>query len=279
MDATREWLDAQYDARALVDDADAIIADWQDRSDALRRTDPPLTISYGDHPRQAADVYSPAPGGGPSPLVVFVHGGYWQALDKEHFGFLAEPFLTAGAVFASLDYRLVPDVTVADVVADVRAGIAELARRAADLGALPTSIGLVGHSAGGHLVASAMATDWSAYDLPADTVGPVVGISGLYDLEPIRGSYLNDVLAMSEQDAHDASPVHMTPTGTGPLLLTCGGDEPGEFDRQQRLLVDAWPGVPTDVLQQEGGTHFDACTRLVLPGPLRDVAVPLLVRR
>ncbi|WP_018331306.1 alpha/beta hydrolase [Actinomycetospora chiangmaiensis] len=279
MAETREWLDAQYDARALVDDADAIIADWAARSDAVRREHPPLTIRYGDDPRQAADVYSPPPGGGTSPLVVFVHGGYWQALDKETFGFLAESFLTAGAVFASLDYRLVPDVAITDVVADVRAGIAELARRAPDLGARPTSIGLVGHSAGGHLVTTAMATDWTAHDLPADTVGPVVGISGLYDLDPIRRSYLNDVLAMDEATAHDASPVHMTPTGPGPLLLTCGGDEPGEFDRQQRLLVDAWPGVTIDVLQQEGGTHFDACDRLALPGPLRDIAVPLLTSR
>ncbi|MDL5159266.1 alpha/beta hydrolase [Actinomycetospora termitidis] len=278
MDATREWLDAQYDARALVDDADAIIADWGARSDALRRDHPPLVISYGDDPRQAVDVYSPPPGGGTAPLVVFVHGGYWQALDKEHFGFLAEPFLTAGAVFASLDYRLVPDVAIADVIADVRAGIAELARRAGDFGVHPTGIGLVGHSAGGHLVAEAMTTDWAAHDLPADTIGPVVGISGLYDLEPIRRSYLNDVLAMSEQDAHDASPVHHTPTGPGPLLLTCGGGEPEEFDRQQRLLVDAWPGVPITTLEQEGGTHFDACTRLAMPGPLRDEAVPLLVR-
>lgn len=274
--ATKEWFDAQYDARALEPDPDATLADWQARSAAVRQAHPPLVIPYGDDPRQAVDVYSPGPGRGPAPLVVFVHGGYWQALDKETFGFLAEPFLASGAVFASLDYRLVPDVAVADVVADVRAGVAELARRAGDLGARGTDLGLVGHSAGGHLVTMAMATDWATHDLPADTVGPVVGISGLYDLEPIRRSYLNDVLGMSVEDARASSPVHHRPTGAGPLLLTCGGDEPGEFDRQQRLLAAAWPGVPTTILPQSGGTHFDACGRLAQPGPLQDAVVRLV---
>jgi arylformamidase len=274
--ATREWLDAQYDARALVPDADAILEAWSEESRAIRAEFPPVEVRYGDHPRQAVDVFRAADAPRPAPLVVFVHGGYWQALDKETFAFLAAPFAEQGVVFADVDYRLAPEVGIADIVADVRAAVAEVARRADELGADPRRITVIGHSAGGHLVAMLMATDWSTYGLPADTVGAGLGISGLYDLEPIRRSYVNDEVGMSEQDAHDASPVHTTPTAAGPLLLTCGGDEPGEFDRQQRLLAQAWSTMPVTILEQPDGSHFDACDRLARPGPVRDAAFALV---
>ncbi|HEY2192568.1 MAG TPA: alpha/beta hydrolase fold domain-containing protein [Actinomycetospora sp.] len=162
------------------------------------------------------------------------------------------------------------------MVADVRAAVAELARRAGELGADPRGITVIGHSAGGHLVAMLMTTDWSAHGLPPDTVGAGLAISGLYDLEPIRRSYVNDEIGMTERDAHDASPVRTTPTAPGPLLLTCGGDEPGEFDRQQRLLARTWPTLPVTILDQCDGTHFDACDRLARPGRLRDAALALV---
>ncbi len=277
--ATKDWLDAQYDARAQVEDPDAIIAGWQDESRMVRAGLPPVEVRYGEHPRQAVDVFRGADAPRPAPLVVFVHGGYWQALDKETFGFLAAPFVEQGLVFADVDYRLAPEVAITDIVADVRAAVAELARRADDLGADARTITVIGHSAGGHLVAMLMATDWSDHGLPSDTVGPGLGISGLYDLEPVRRSYVNDEVGMIPALAHDASPVHAAPTAAGPLLLTCGGDEPGEFDRQQRLLARAWSALPVTILDQPDGSHFDACDRLARPGPLRDAALALVRER
>jgi arylformamidase len=274
--ATREWFDAQYDVGALVPEGDEIVAAWHAESRAISAEFPPVELSYGAHPRQAVDVFRAPDTPSAAPLLVFVHGGYWQALDKETFAFLAAPFVEQGAVFATVEYRLAPEVSVPDVVADVRAGIAEVARRAGELRADPRRITVVGHSAGGHLIAELMATDWAAHGLPDDTVGAGLGISGLYDLEPIRRSYLNDVLGMTPEVAHDASPVHAAPTAPGPLLLTCGGDEPGEFDRQQRLLARSWAGVPVTIVDQSDGTHFDACDRLARPGPLRDAALALL---
>jgi arylformamidase len=274
--ATKEWFDAQYDVGALVPEGDAILAAWHEESRAVRREFPPVELRYGGDERQVVDVFRGPDTPRAAPLVVFVHGGYWQALERETFAFLAPPFLEQGAVFATVEYRLAPEVSVPDVVADVRAGLAELAGRAEELGADPRRITVIGHSAGGHLIAELMATDWAAHGLPDDTVGAGLGISGLYDLEPIRRSYLNDVLGMSAEVAHDASPVHTAPTATGPLLVTCGGDEPGEFDRQQHLLARSWPGLPVTILDQPDGTHFDACDRLTRPGPLRDAALALL---
>jgi arylformamidase len=278
-DATKEWFDAQYDVGALVPEGDAILAAWHEESAAVRQEFPPVGLSYGEHERQVVDVYRGPDTPRGAPLVVFVHGGYWQALEQETFAFLAPPFLEQGAVFATVEYRLAPEVSVPDVVADVRAGVAELARRAEELGADPRGITVIGHSAGGHLIAMLLATDWAAYGLPDDTVGAGLGISGLYDLEPIRRSYLNDVLGMTADVAHDASPVHASPTAAGPLLLTCGGDEPGEFDRQQRLLARSWPSLSITILDQPDGTHFDACDRLARPGRLRDAALALVGNR
>ena len=174
----------------------------------MRREFPPVELRHGGHERQVVDVFRGPDTPRAAPLVVFVHGGYWQALEQETFGFLAPPFL--------------------------------------------------------------------AHGLPDDTVGAGLGISGLYDLEPIRRSYLNEVLGMTPEVAHDASPVHTAPAAEGPLLLTCGGDEPGEFDRQQRLLARSRPGLSVTILEQPDGTHFDACDRLARPGRLRDAALALV---
>ena len=274
--ATREWLDAQYDARALVSDPDAIFARWREDSGRLRAElgpDRRVGIPYGGDPRQHVVLHLPVRT--PSAVVVFVHGGYWQALDAATFDFLAAPFLERGVAFANVEYRLVPQVAMDDVVADVRAGVAELARRGPDLGVDTRRLAVTGHSAGGHLVAMLMAEDWSRHGL-TDVVGAGCAISGLYDLDPIRRTYLNDVLGLSPEDAERNSPVHRTPTSRGPLLLTCGGDEPGEFDRQQRELAAAWDTVDVSILEQPDGHHFVAVERLAAPGPLHDAVLEML---
>src|SRR5437899_10167328 len=123
------------------------------------------------------------------------------------------------------NYALIPTVQMAELVSQCRASIAWVHRHAASFGGDPRRIFVSGHSAGGHLVAMLMSTDWGSEGLPADVIKAGCGISGLYDLEPIRLCYLNDVLSLTPETARLHSPIHHPPSHAGPLLLTVGALE------------------------------------------------------
>ncbi|MDN3060103.1 alpha/beta hydrolase [Streptomyces hygroscopicus] len=277
----REWLDAEYNVRAGIPDHEEIFARWTAESERLRASAGERvvqSVGYGDHPNQAFDVYRPVASTGADPLLVFVHGGYWQSLDKSMFGFLAEPYTARGVCFVSLDYRLAPEAEMDDIVADVRAGVAEIARNAPQFGADPERIFIAGHSAGGHLATTLMATPWEDRGLPRDLVRGACAISGLYDLEPIQACYLNDKLGMTPETARRNSPLRQAPAHPSPLIVTYGGDESSEFARQQAELVGAWSarGVPCQVVDQADGHHFDAVERLAHDGPLREAVLAMV---
>ena len=133
----------------------------------------------------------------------------------------------------------------------------------------PGRIRVAGHSAGGHLTAMLMSTDWEAFaGLPADVVKAGCGISGLYDLEPIRLSYLNQTLGLTMETARRNSPVHLVPAAAGPLLLAVGEKEGDEYHRQSESLAAAWRrrGLPVEVIDMAGHDHFSIVTELGQPG-------------
>jgi arylformamidase len=158
-----------------------------------------------------------------------------------------------------INYALMPTVTMAELVRQCRASIAWVHANAASFGGDPRRITISGHSAGGHLVAMLLATDWAAFaGLPADVVNAGVGISGLYDLEPIRLCYLNDVLALTPDDARAHSPIHLTPKHASPLVLPLGDKEGPEYHRQSEAMASAWRahGGRADVMDLAGHDHF-----------------------
>jgi arylformamidase len=189
---------------------------------------------------------------------VFIHGGYWQWLDKKDFSYVARAFVPAGITTVVINYGLVPTVTMAELVRQCRASIAWVVQNAASFGGDAGRVSISGHSAGGHLVAMLMVTDWTAFGLPADAVKAGVGVSGLYDLEPIRLCYLNDVLGLSSSDARIHSPIHLTPAHTGPLLLPVGAYEGPEYLRQSHEMAAAWRrhGGSSEVLEMANHDHF-----------------------
>jgi arylformamidase len=271
----KKALDAEYNNRAKVKDAMDWIARYGAES-ARARAELPMQfdVAYGPHHAERLDVFLPS-GGGPAPIHVFIHGGYWHRLDKADFSFVARAFPEAATVV--VNYALVPSVDLDELVRQVRASIVWVHANARSFSGDPARITVSGHSAGGHLVAMLLATEWPALRAPAHVVKAGCAISGLYDLEPIRLCYLNDVLALSPDVARRNSPVHLKATGRTPLILTLGADEGPEYHRQTDELTTAWRahGAPIDVIDAAGHNHFSIICELERP----DTALARAIRR
>jgi arylformamidase len=269
----RVALDREYNNSGKIPNAAEYLARYPGESARTRDELPArLDLRYGPAPGEVLDLFLPA-GGGPAPVHVFVHGGYWRSLGKGDFSFVAQGLQPAGALVAVIDYALIPTVDMDELVRQVRAAVAWLHRNAAAFGGDPGRITASGHSAGGHLVAMLMSTDWPRFaGLPPDVVKAGAGISGLYDLEPIRLSYLNETLGLTAETARRNSPVHAVPEAAGPLLLAVGALEGDEYHRQTETLAVAWRrrGHAVEVTDMAGHDHFSIVTEL--GGPERPLS-------
>jgi len=227
-----------------------------------------LDVAFGHKPGEKLDIW---PGRGGSPIMLFIHGGYWRAFDKDMFRFVVERFVEAGAAVVLNNYDLCPDVTMDEITRQNRAALAWIYHNAASFGGDPGRIHVTGHSAGGHLTAMLMATDWAPYGLPSDVVNGAVPVSGLYDLEPLRVSYLNQYLNMDEAESRRNSPIHHLPKWMPPTVVAVGGGETDEFRRQSRIYTDACRAAGFDVSYLEVG-NFD---HVNLAGAYRNRLSPL----
>ncbi len=257
-------LDTEYDNRKKVPNHQEWLSRYAAES-ARARTDfeARLDVPFGTHAGERLDIF-PARAGG-APVHVFIHGGYWQWLDKSDFSFVARGLQPEGAAVVVVNYALIPAVGMDELVRQCRASIAWVHRHAASFGGDPNRIYVSGHSAGGDLVAMAMSTDWRAFGgLPTDVIKAGCAISGLYDLEPIRLCYLNAVLKLTPEDARRNSPVHCAPGRSGPLLLTLGGLEGVEYHRQSETLAATWHSrkLPCQVVPMGKHDHFSIVAEL-----------------
>ena len=257
-DYDQAGLDAQYNMRLQNPDFQDHLDAWAERNAATRgRLDARLDLAYGSSMAETLDVFVPA-GASDAPLHVFIHGGYWQSRDKHDFSFVADGLVAAGAIVVVVNYALAPTVGMDEIVRQNRAAVAWTRRHAGDFGGDEERLYVSGHSAGGHLTAMLLATDWPAFDgLPADTVKGGLAISGLYDLEAIRLCYLNEVLGMDAAAAARLSPLDMAP-GSGACIVAVGGGETDEFLRQSSSFAERWrqAGATLEELVPPGHNHF-----------------------
>lgn len=256
-------LQAEYDNRGKVPEAAAIVDGWLVSSAEFRDSYPQaeLDLSYGPSGRQALDLFWPD-SGRTAPVALFIHGGYWAMLDRTVFGHLAAGLLAHGVAVAMPSYDLCPAVTLAALVEQVRQAAAFVARRHG------RAMLAMGHSAGGHLAAMLLVTDWGLHGLPAGTVGAALPISGLFDLEPLLFTRVNGPLGLDPAEARRLSPMAMPSPGL-PIHAVVGGTEGSEYTRQSRGIAEAWNGTWEAA---EGANHF------TVVAPLTDPGSPLVAR-
>ena len=258
-------LDREYNNRDKVPDYADHLDRWQALSmQARRELEAQLDLGYGPSAAETLDVFTVA--GRNAPVQVFFHGGYWKMLHKDDFSYVAYGLQPAGAITVVVNYALIPEVDMDELVRQCRAALAWVYRHAESFGGDRARIYISGHSAGGHLTAMLMATEWSMFELglPADLVKGGCGISGLYDLEPIRLCYLNDDLELTPEAAERNSPVRLARHAKGPLLLPVGGLEGPEYLRQSETLAEHWrdQGAAPEVMVMAGQDHFSIAAQL-----------------
>ena len=261
MDAERE-----YNNRARVPESAEIIAEWARDAAAFRESGvrAELHLAYGAGEREKLDLFLPPDAEG-APTALFIHGGYWQALDRSFVSHCAGGLLGQGVAVAVPSYDLCPAVTLGEIAEQMRRAAAFLHRRRG--GRLLAA----GHSAGGQLAALLLATDWPAFQpgLQAGLVGAALPVSGVFELGPLKGTSIAKALNLTGQDIATLSPRLLPPPAFEALHVVVGGAESDEFIRQSRDFATHWGGSFEAL---PGANHFTVLD------PFTDAAHPLMIR-
>lgn len=270
-DHAPEWFDTQYDNRARVADSAQILDRWSRAAQLSREKSVcRLDLAYGTHASERLDLFpAQTEHSALAPVLVFIHGGYWRALDKADHSFIAPVFTDEGAMVVIPNYALCPSVSMEHIPLQLVQALAWVWRHAAEHGGDPNQIVLVGHSAGGHLAAMLACCDWKAVapDLPRHLVKGVLSISGLHDLEPLRQapSFQRD-LRLDADAVRRLSPVNFPAPDETPVYCVVGAKESEEFKRQNGLLRQAWGARSVPVCEEVPGfDHFSILHDLANP--------------
>ena len=253
---TQEQRDTGLNNVNAVPDALDIVAGWEQRATAMRAAHPDhLDLRYGPKPRNRMDLFKVADG---APTLVFIHGGYWQTRAKESFSHFAAGPMAHGINVVLLGYTLAPEATLDDIVSEIHVGIDAVVAQAPTLGLDVSRFVVSGWSAGGHMTAMALAH-------PHVKAG--MAISGIYDLEPIRHSYLNERLRLEEAMSRRNSPMMQGTGANKPLSLVCGDDDLPLLRKQSADFAGhrAAYGLPVTYEEIPGANHFSIMHEMERP--------------
>lgn len=263
---SQEDLDAAYDNTRAVFESAKILEGFEIRSAEIAAAFPDtMDIPYGTLPREKIDYF---PGNSGSPILVFIHGGYWQMRRKETFRFLAKGPLSLGFHVASVGYTLAPNASLTEIVQEIRSALDFLRKNAGRFAADVSRIFVSGWSAGAHLAVSV---------LSEESVRGALAISGIYDLLPISKSYLNKALSFSECEIQNLSPMR-SPCIAKPVVVACGADELPELRRQSLEFAElrARERIPGYFAELPGKNHFSILEELENPNGILTLLLRIL---
>lgn len=253
--------ESEYNNRARVPEHPEIFAGWQRDASAYRQNSScELGVRYGDSPRQYYDLFRPQEMKADA-LAVFIHGGYFQYLEPSYFSHMARGLNARGVAVAVIGYDLCPAVSVAMIIEQARNACVTLKDR------FELPLVTFGHSAGGHLAAAMLATDWRMRERPADMVRAGYGISGVYNLKPLTETSMNEALKLSFEESEAVSPFFWPAPSRLSFDAVVGSLESAELIKQSRRIVDVWglEGVVTRFGEIGGANHFTILADLALP--------------
>jgi arylformamidase len=257
---TQAQIDAQYNPSIKLPDVSAPGKHYAARSVHARTTlHCVLDVPYGPTLAETLDIF---PADMPNaPVFVFIHGGYWRALSSKDFSFVAVGLQPLGITTVVVNYALCPGVTIDEITRQVRAAVAWTHRHINSHGGDSERIALGGHSAGAHLTAMCLQTRWREdYGLPSDPLAAAVLVSGIYDIAPLRFSYLQPMIQLSEGIIRRNSPLFLVRACRTPIWVNWGGEETPEFARQAHAFHSAWLGAGNtgELSALPGADHYRA---------------------
>jgi arylformamidase len=258
--SSADEIDAQYNAGAAVADSAERLRRYAEQSTQARaRLRCTLDIRYGPTRAETLDIF---PAGRPgAPVFVFIHGGYWRRFSAKEHSLVALGLVPLGITTVLVDYALCPTVTIDEITRQCRAAVAWTMNNIGAHGGDPARVAVGGHSAGGHLGAMCLEARWDEdYGLGRDPLAAAVLVSGIYELEPLRHSYLQPSIQLDDGVIRRNSPVFAVRPCATPVLVTYGADESEEFARQSSEFHAAWTaaGNRGELLAQAGKNHFSA---------------------
>ena len=266
--------EVEYNNRARVPEHPEIFARWTYeaelyRAEMLKNSRAELGLTYGSTPRQSVDLFL-AQGHENAPLAIFIHGGWWRSLEPSIFSQMARGPNERGVSVAVVGYDLCPNVTIADIIEQMRRMCAFLWRR------FGRRMTVYGHSAGGHLAAALLATDWRTLypKAPADLVPAAYSISGVFDLTPLLSTSVNADLRLDPAEARKLSPLFWPVASNCIFDAVAGGLVSSEFKRQSRTIAQTWQETGAQARYEEvaGTNHFTVID------PLSDPQSPMAAR-